>query len=396
MSAILKQQNKLTPELRFQGYSSEWEKMHLKDLFLFKNGVNASKEQYGQGYKFINVLDIMEDDFITHDTIRGSVNISENEFNKNIVSYGDVLFQRSSETREEVGQANVYLDKSKSATFGGFVIRGQKNSEYDPVFMNYLLKVPSVRKDITSRSGGSTRYNIGQDSLEKVSVLIPTLAEQQKIGNFLETVDVWIKNLSARKVSLKKYKVGVMRKIFNQEVRFKNEIGKDFPEWEEKMISEISSKSNTGLSANTLNENNGDYMVYGAAGKLKKIDFFQEEDPYLAIVKDGAGVGRVFICEPKTSVLSTLNVIRPKGDVDLYFLHCLVANLNLKKYIIGGTIPHIYYKDYKKELVRIPCLEEQNKISDYLTSIDNLINSMQDQIDKAKQWKKGLMQQLFV
>ncbi|MBE4044340.1 restriction endonuclease subunit S, partial [Vibrio parahaemolyticus] len=82
-----------------------------------------SKEQYGRGVKFINVTDIIENDYITYDRVVGSVDVEGKELEKNIVEYGDILFQRSSETREDVGQANVYLDKIKFATFGGFVIR---------------------------------------------------------------------------------------------------------------------------------------------------------------------------------------------------------------------------------------------------------------------------------
>ncbi len=89
----------------------------------------------------------------TYDDIIGSVEITDKELEKNQVTYGDILFQRSSETREEVGQANVYLDKERSAVFGGFVIRGKKNVDYEPIFLNYLLKTWLVRKEITTRTG---------------------------------------------------------------------------------------------------------------------------------------------------------------------------------------------------------------------------------------------------
>jgi type I restriction enzyme S subunit len=153
------------PQLRFSGFEGEWKTVILGDLLTFKNGLNSDKEKYGKGVKFINVLDILNNDFITYDKIIGSVEITEKEFEKNEVSYGDILFQRSSETRTEVGQANVYLDRDKSSVFGGFVIRGKAKYEYDPLFMNYLLSTPIARKEITDKSGGSTRYNVGQDTL---------------------------------------------------------------------------------------------------------------------------------------------------------------------------------------------------------------------------------------
>ena len=104
---------KSVPELRFKEFNEEWKTLILGDLLTFKNGLNSDKEKYGKGIKFINVLDILNNDFITYDNIIGSVEITEKEFEKNEVSYGDILFQRSSETREEVGQTNVYLDRNK-------------------------------------------------------------------------------------------------------------------------------------------------------------------------------------------------------------------------------------------------------------------------------------------
>jgi hypothetical protein len=103
------------PQRRFKSFTDAWKVELLGELFTFKNGVNAEKEQYGSGYKFINVLDIIQNDFITHDVILGSVELSESDFKKNEVVYGDILFQRSSETREEVGQANAYLDKERTS-----------------------------------------------------------------------------------------------------------------------------------------------------------------------------------------------------------------------------------------------------------------------------------------
>jgi type I restriction enzyme S subunit len=158
----------LLPQLRFPEFKGEWEMKKLSALLEFKNGINASKEQYGSGYKFINVLDILNNDFRTQENIIGSVNVDKTIFDKFPVNYGDILFQRSSETREEVGSACVYLDKNNSATFGGFVIRGRKIGDYEPIFLNKLLKTDKARDAITSKSGGSTRFNVGQEILSSI------------------------------------------------------------------------------------------------------------------------------------------------------------------------------------------------------------------------------------
>ena len=99
------------PKLRFKEFSEEWEEKRLDSLMDFKNGINAGKDSYGKGVKFINVLDILNNNYITHDKIIGLVDVSQEIVEKNSVTYGDVLFQRSSETREDIGKSNVYLDE---------------------------------------------------------------------------------------------------------------------------------------------------------------------------------------------------------------------------------------------------------------------------------------------
>ena len=222
------QKDRKAPQIRFAEFAADWIEMPMAKLLSFKNGYNASGEQYGTGEKFINVLDIIENDYITHDRIIGRVDISVEDFKKNEVTYGDILFQRSSETREEVGQANVYLDENKSATFGGFVIRGKPISEFDSVFFNVMLKSANVRAEITSRSGGSTRYNIGQDSLEHALVAIaPDLSEQKKIAALWMSLDRMIGLHQRKHDKLVTLKQAMLQKMFPQdddttpEIRFK-------------------------------------------------------------------------------------------------------------------------------------------------------------------------------
>ncbi len=162
----------IKPSIRFSNFAEPWYIIKLGDLLDFKNGVNEDKSAYGSGYKFINVMDILSTSTITHDKIKGKVNISPSDFEKFKVVYGDILFQRSSETREDVGKANVYLDSQETATFGGFVIRGQSIAEYNPQFMRSLLSTSSSRKEIMSKSGGSTRYNVGQETLQSVKIVL--------------------------------------------------------------------------------------------------------------------------------------------------------------------------------------------------------------------------------
>ena len=385
----------IKPKLRFPEFSGEWEFKKLVELLEFKNGINASKEQYGQGVKFINVLDILNNEFITYDKIIGSVDVDNDTVNKYPVNFGDILFQRSSETREEVGTASVYLDNQKTATFGGFVIRGRKISEYIPLFLNQLLKTDMARNDITSKSGGSTRYNVGQETLANVTLPFPCLAEQTKISSFITAVSEKISQLKKKKSLLEQYKKGVMQKIFDQEVRFKDDDGNEFPDWHVRKLAEVATKKSSNISANKIEDNFGIYIIYGASGILKKVDFYEEENDYISIIKDGAGVGRIFYCGGKTSVLGTMDIIKPKLEINTYFLYCLLNNIDFVKYITGSTIPHIYFKDYSHEICGIPIYEEQTKIANFLSAIDDNINLCSCQIEKTEHYKKGLLQQMF-
>lgn len=234
------------PELRFPEFSGEWEEKKLNNFMYFNNGINASKESYGSGKKFINVLDVLNKDFITYDNIIGKVSVSEKLEALNKVEYGDALFLRSSETRIDVGKANIYLDKDKSALFGGFIIRGKKISDYSPLFMKYLLNNQSTRQQISSKAGGSTRFNVSQSILNDIEIIIPSINEQQKIGEFFSKLDRQIELEEKKLALLEEQKKGYMQKIFSQELRFKDENGEEYPEWEITKLSDLYYKGKAG------------------------------------------------------------------------------------------------------------------------------------------------------
>lgn len=179
------------PHLRFPEFSGEWYSYPLTDFMSFKNGMNPDAKRFGRGIKFISVMDILNNQFICYDNIRASVEVIEGDIETYGVNYGDILFQRSSETLEDVGQANVYLDR-KPAVFGGFVIRGKSKGNYHPVFFRYLLASPTARKRIIVKGAGAQHFNIGQDGLSRVCLNIPSIQEQEKIAKLFEYVDTRI------------------------------------------------------------------------------------------------------------------------------------------------------------------------------------------------------------
>ena len=176
------------PNLRFPEFEGEWEEHGLSDRLDFKNGLNPKPDKFGKGIKFISVMDILNNAVITYGCIKASVDVTEKELSDFSVEKGDLLFQRSSETLEDVGRANVYMD-DETAVFGGFVIRGKKKGEYDPQFFNYLLRSPFARKRIIPMGAGAQHFNIGQEGLNKVKLHFTTIEEQRKIGKFLSLLD---------------------------------------------------------------------------------------------------------------------------------------------------------------------------------------------------------------
>lgn len=411
------------PHLRFPEFQEAWFEKRLSELLTFKNGINASKEDYGSGYKFINVLDIINNDYITHDRIIGSVNITEDEFQKNIVEYGDILFQRSSETREEVGQANVYLDKEVPATFGGFVIRGKKQSDYNPIFLNFLLKSDSARKDITSKSGGSTRYNVGQGTLSSVLINTTSIEEQSKIANFLTDIDKRINLLQKKKAELEQYKKGVMQKLFSQTIRFKNDNGTDFPIWEEKLLGDIGETFN-GLTGKTKVDfgRGKPYIQYMQIFSSSRID---TKNFGLVNIEDGENQTRVqygdvfFTTSSETpNEIGTSSVLtdqveevylnsfcfgfRPNSLDELvpefaqFFFRSEKARREIVKLAQGSTRYNMSKVELMKLKFDLPKKEEQQKIGNFLLSLDKSIENIGNQKADSIIFKQGLLKKLFV
>ena len=173
-------------------------------------------------------MDILNNQFIRYDNIRASVEVIAGDIETYGVNYGDILFQRSSETLEDVGQANVYLD-SKPAVFGGFVIRGKSKGNYHPMFFRYLLASPTARKRIIVKGAGAQHFNIGQDGLSKVYLDIPSIQEQEKIAKLLECIDDRIATQNKIIEDLNKLKSAIIEMEYTHKTKGNTHIG-DFIE----------------------------------------------------------------------------------------------------------------------------------------------------------------------
>ena len=381
------------PQLRFPEFSDEWEEKKLGDVTSWSSGGTPSKAvpHYWNGkIPWISASSMKGKYFIDSKlkiTLEGLKAGSKLAPKNSILLLvrGSMLFKKIpfglAETDVAFNQDVKCLKVLGESTFD-FIYYWFCHSE------NHLLNM------VTGTGIGAGKLETSYVQLMNVN--IPEFLEQEKIAAFLTTVDNKIEQLSKKQELLKEYKKGLMQQIFSQATRFKADDGCDFPDWEEKKLGDVSVRGTSNISANQLEDNNGDYKIYGAAGHLKNIDFYTEEDCYVAIVKDGAGVGRIMLLESKTSVLGTLAIIKAKQGNDINFLYWLIQTINFRKYVVGSTIPHIYYRDYQAENLRIPSLSEQTKIANFLSSIDNKIEQVGKQLDESKQFKKALLQQMFV
>ena len=165
--------------------------------------------------------------------------------------------------------------------------------------------------------------------------------------------------------------------------------------WEYKKLNEVCDKGSSNIVINKLIDNNGDYPLYGASGLIKDIDFYHQDKRYIGIVKDGAGVGRVNIYPAFSSLVGTMQYIFPKEGYSLDFIKYFLIKLDLSHCVSGATIPHIYFKDYGKELIPTPSLDTQLAIVSELDKINELIRLKKEQLKDFDNLAQSIFYEMF-
>jgi len=160
-------------------------------------------------------------------------------------------------------------------------------------------------------------------------------------------------------------------------------------------LADVCTKGSSNIAQKDLENNEGEFPIYGASGFIKNVDFYHQEKPYIAIVKDGAGVGRVMQLPAKSSVIGTMQYIIPNEGVSVEYLAYALEHMNLSKYYLGAAIPHIYFKDYCNEVLPNHTAYEQVNISNILRLVDNLITKRKQQLEKLDELVKARFVELF-
>ena len=380
------EQNKLNvPHLRFPEFHGEWEEHGLSEYLDFKNGLNPDSKRFGKGIKFISVMDILNNPVITYDCIRASVQATDAEMSSFSVEYGDILFQRSSETLEDVGRANVYID-DKVAVFGGFVIRGKKKANYNPLFFRYLLSSPYARKRIIPMGAGAQHFNIGQEGLSKVLLNFPSIEEQTKIASLLHLLDERIatqsKLIEKLESLIKGLRVSLMQ-IENGNIVHLDEIARIYQP--------------QTISSTELTEEG--FLVYGANGIIGKYKQYNHKTEQICITCRGNTCGMVNYTKPMSWITGNAMVINTdehQNKVCKRYLYHYLSAYNFNSIISGSGQPQIVRTPLEQLKVPLPTFLEQKQKATFLDKIQGKIEINNKTLNLYLQQKQYLLRQMFI
>ena len=375
------------PLLRFPEFTEEWKEHCLAEYLDFKNGLNPSANKFGSGIKFISVMDILNNNFITYDCIRTSVKITPEEQVAFAVEKGDMLFQRSSETLEDVGRANVYMDENP-AVFGGFVIRGKKKTEYNPMFFRYLLASPYARKKIIPMGAGAQHFNIGQDGLSKVKLHFPILQEQQKIAALLRLID---ERITTQNKIIEKYESlikGINCNIFA------------LIQGNEYRLGDIATitNGNSNVQDASVEYRVGLYPFFDRSEDVKYLPTFLFDKE--SIIYPGEGTefmpryynGKFALHQRCYAICDFNEAVNPQF---LYFF-LKTQNSYFIRNAVGSTVPSLRLDTFQKLKVVIPSKETQYSVYSFLSTLEQKLDVENSIMKMLLCQKRYLLRQMFI
>ena len=419
-----------TPKLRFKEFDGDWANFNLGDISDIKTGPFGStlhqKDYVEIGTPIITVEHLGEVGLTSQ-----NLPLVSDEDKVRLKSYmldeGDLAFSRVG----SVDRCAIITDKEKGWLFSGRILRVRPNKKLvHSKNLMYALKTEDAKYRIRSVAVGQTMPSLNTEILKNFSInLSNSVEEQTKIASFLSAVDEKISQLTQKHELLSQYKQGMMQKLFSQQIRFKADDGSEFGEWEEKTLidsvdtnikwsftggpfgSNLKSEDYTELGIRIIQLQNigdgaflNDYKIYTSpekANELLSCNIYPDE---ILISKMGDPVARCCIV-PKhhDRYVMCSDGIRLVVDKKNYSSIFMFYQINYQDFrqsasdvSTGSTRKRIGLSDLKQLPIKVPCLEEQTKIANFLSAIDQKIEVVAQQIEQAKTWKKGLLQQMFV
>lgn len=407
---------KAVPKLRFSGFEGDWEEKSLIEISTngISNGVFNDPKKVGRGYKIINVSNMYDGSYINNSKLT-LLELDEKIFLKNKAEYGDIFFTRSSLVASGIAYSNINLSKDDDITFDGHLMRIRPNTNISfPVYLSYYFRTEYARKQFVIRGKTTTMTTIGQDDIADVLVYLPPFVEQHKIAEFFSDIDGKIEKIARKKELTDQFKKGMMQKIFSQEIRFKDDSGKQFPEWEEKRLGDFLT-----YTPRKIDKPIDGYWRLGLRSHAKGTFHEYVNDPTknsmdeLFVIEDGDLIVNITFAWEHAVAIASCNdagklvshrfptyVIDPIFDKK--FIHYLVTHKKFK-YQLEGISPGgagrnrvMSKKDFPEIIVTIPHPVEQQKIASFLTDIDIKITAIDRELSMLKEFKRGLLQQMFV
>lgn len=393
------------PKLRFPEFNGEWENKKLGEVAEFKVTNSLSRENlnyesgdvknihYGDIHtKFQTLFDITKEDvpFINEEI--PIQRITEDYYCKE----GDLVFADASEDLNDVGKSIeiVKLDNQKLLSGLHTLLARPKENHFSIGFNGYLFKSNTIRKQIQKEAQGSKVLSINVGRISKVELSFPTLSEQKRIASFFTVIDKKIAELKQKKNLLEQYKKGVMQKLFSQELRFKHDNGKDFPKWEKKILSDLV-KIMYGKDQKQVADENGIYPILGTGGIMGKTNQFLYDKPSVLIGRKGTIDKPVYMDTPFWTV-DTLFYTEVFSNTFPKWLFYKFQTINWYLYNEASGVPSLSGSTIYRIKIETPCYSEQTKIANFLSAIDEKINRTENQIRQTQQYKKGLLQKMFV
>ncbi|MBW8333683.1 MAG: restriction endonuclease subunit S [Prolixibacteraceae bacterium] len=401
------------PTLRFPEFTGEWELKQLGEEISFLSGY-AFNSSYmlnePSKYQLIKMSNVYKNELRLdrNPTFWSTLHDKHMDF---LLNSGDTVLTLTGTVGKEDYGYSVMINESDKYLLNQRLVRlREKRNKTTNSFISYLISHERFLFHFFANSKGGTgnQSNVSTEDLKSMQLLLPTLPEQTKIATFLTAVDERLNQLKQKKTLLEQYKKGVMQKIFDQEIRFKDDDGNEFPEWEEKELGDVSDvimgQSPDSRSYNT--EGIGELLIQGNADlsdrKSNPRNWTSEPTKKCkigdVILTVRAPVGSVAKSVHNACIGRGVCSIRNNKKSNIGFLYQFLLSYEPKWVRLeqGSTFTAVSGSDIRTILIELPCITEQTKIVNFLTAIDEKINGCNNLISKTEAYKKGLLQQMFV